>query len=89
MTTALRRIKNQGRAPQSATASTRKMTWGEPISRAFTCYYLELYRADPLSPEDDLHQFVLDLLMPCLMLEEQDFLDAEVTCDELPTAVAQ
>ncbi|KAJ1203001.1 hypothetical protein NDU88_006796 [Pleurodeles waltl] len=41
-----------------------------------------------LSPQEDLHQFVRDLPMPCLSLDDLDSLDAEVTGDNLWAALA-
>ncbi|KAJ1138855.1 hypothetical protein NDU88_005236 [Pleurodeles waltl] len=49
----------------------------------FTAYYRNLYQADPLSPHGDLQQFVHDLPVSRLSPEDREFLEADVTDEEL------
>ncbi|KAJ1145968.1 hypothetical protein NDU88_012251 [Pleurodeles waltl] len=46
-------------------------------------------QVDLLSLQEDLHQFVHDLLMPSLSLDNRDSMDTEITGDELRAGLGQ
>ncbi|KAJ1204095.1 hypothetical protein NDU88_007876 [Pleurodeles waltl] len=63
-----------------------RITGRDAISAAFTEYYGKLYDSNPRGRREDLHQFLADVPVPHLSLEDCELLDAEVTCEELGMA---
>ncbi|KAJ1185465.1 hypothetical protein NDU88_002257 [Pleurodeles waltl] len=65
-----------------------RVVGSELIVQAPAAENQDLYRAYPLSPCEDLSQFVQDLMVPCLSIEDRKSLEADITAEELRKALA-
>ncbi|KAJ1160002.1 hypothetical protein NDU88_000504 [Pleurodeles waltl] len=60
-----------------------------PMAQAFANYYRDLYRADRDGPSSDLSQFVQNLPVPSLSVDDRASLGADIPVEELRAALTQ